>query len=81
MFGERHDLPHEFPEHAELIKELHRTNAEFSALMDDYTSLDEEIHDIEENGTNITDEHAEELKYKRLALKDKLYSILQENAN
>ena len=80
MFGERHDLPHEFPEHAELIEKLHETNAEFASLMDEYTALDAEIHDIEQNGTNITDEHAEELKFKRVALKDKLYTLLQENA-
>ena len=38
MFGERHDLPHEFPE------------------------------------------HAEELKFKRVSLKDKLYAMLKEHA-
>ena len=80
MFGERHDLPTEFPEHAELIKKLHGTNREFAALLDDYTALDAEIYEIEENGTNVTDEHAEELKFKRVALKDKLYAMLQEHA-
>lgn len=80
MFGERHDLPHEFPEHAGLIAKLHETNADFAALMDEYTALDAEILEIEENGTNITDEHAEELKFKRLSLKDKLYTMLQEHA-
>jgi len=80
MFGERHDLPHEFPEHAELIRKLHETNPEFASLMDAYTALDAEILEIEENGTNITDEHAEELKFKRVTLKDQLYAILQEHA-
>ena len=49
--------------------------------MDEYTALDSEIYEIEENGTNVTDEHAEELKYKRVALKDKLYALLQEHAS
>lgn len=80
MFGERHDLPTEFPEHAELIKKLHETDQDFAALMDEYTALDAEIYEIEENGTNVTDEHAEELKFKRVSLKDKLYAMLQENA-
>lgn len=80
MFGERHDLPHEFPEHADLIAKLHESDTDFAALMDEYTALDAELHEIEENGTPITDEHAEEYKYKRLALKDKLFSILQANA-
>lgn len=80
MFGERHDLPTEFPEHAELIKKLHDTDQDFAALMDEYTALDAEIYEIEENGTNVTDEHAEELKFKRVSLKDRLYAMLQENA-
>jgi uncharacterized protein YdcH (DUF465 family) len=80
MFGERHDLPVEFPEHAKLIKKLHETDSEFAGLMDEYTALDAEILEIEENGTNVTDEHAEELKFKRVALKDKLYAILQQHA-
>ena len=80
MFGERHDLPTEFPEHADLIRKLHDSNQDFAALMDEYTALDAEIYEIEENGTNVTDEHAEELKFRRVALKDKLYAMLQENA-
>ena len=80
MFGERHDLPHEFPEHAELIEKLHETHEQFASLMDEYTALDDEILKIEQNGTPITDEHAEELKFKRVSLKDKLYHLLQENA-
>ena len=80
MFGERHDLPTEFPEHAELIRKLHNTDRDFAALMDEYTALDAEIYEIEENGTNVTDEYAEELKFRRVTLKDKLYAMLQENA-
>lgn len=80
MFGERHDLHNEFPQHAELIEKLHETDGAFAALMDEYTALDEEILEIEENGTNVSDEHAEELKFKRVALKDKLYAIIREHA-
>ncbi|MGB1110056.1 MAG: YdcH family protein [Gammaproteobacteria bacterium] len=80
MFGERHNLPHEFPEHVELINKLKTDNADFASLLEQYEALDAEILEIEEEGTPITDEHAEELKYKRVALKDQLYSLLMENA-
>ena len=80
MFGDRHDLPTEFPEHAELIQKLHSSDEAFAALIDEYTALDSEIYEIEENGTNVTDEHAEELKFRRVALKDQLYAILQKHA-
>ncbi len=81
MFGDRHELHTEFPEHAELIRQLHRSDEAFAALLDEYTALDEEIYEIEESGTNVSDEHAEELKFRRVALKDKLYGMLQQNAS
>jgi uncharacterized protein len=76
MFGERHDLPHEFPEHAELIKVLRDVNPVFAAMYKEYDALDQEILDIEQNIEPVSDVYAEELKKKRMILKDKLYSTL-----
>ena len=47
MFGERHDLHHEFPQHAELIHELLGSNREFASLYKQYDDLDAEILDLE----------------------------------
>ena len=33
MFGERHDLPHEFPNHAELNAEMRQINPKFAAMV------------------------------------------------
>jgi len=77
MFGERHDLHHEFPEHSELIHSLLGSDQEFAALYKEYDNLDAEILDLEQKGEPVTDEVAESMKYKRLQLKDKLYAILQ----
>jgi len=76
MFGERHDLPHEFPEHAELIKCLRDVNPVFDALYKEYDVLDKEILEIEQNIEPVSDAYAEEQKKKRMVLKDKLYGIL-----
>lgn len=76
MFGERHDLPHEFPEHAELIKALRDVNPVFDAMYKEYDALDQEILDIEQNIEPVSDVYAEELKKKRMILKDKLYKTL-----
>ena len=35
MFGDRHELHTEFPEHAELIRQLHRSDEAFAALLAD----------------------------------------------
>ena len=77
MFGERHDLYHEFPEHAELIHQLLGSDQEFAALYKQYDDLDAEILDLEQKGEPVTDEVAEEMKYRRVQLKDKLYAILR----
>ena len=77
MFGERHDLHHEFPEHAELIHRLLGSDQHFASLYKEYDDLDAEILDLEQRGEPVTDEVAEAMKYKRLQLKDKLYAILK----
>ena len=80
MFGERHDLPHEFPEKKELIEKLKTENSEFAELYKEYDALDAEILEIEQNIETVSDAYAEELKMKRVHLKDQLYHILQESS-
>ena len=77
MFGERHELYHEFPEHSDLIHRLLGSHQEFATLYREYDNLDAEILDLEQRGTPVTDEVAEKMKYKRANLKDRLYAILQ----
>ncbi|MGF1547265.1 MAG: YdcH family protein [Thiotrichales bacterium] len=80
MFGERHDLPHEFPEYQGLIKDLLQSDLHFVSLYKEYDALDEEILKIEQNVEPVSDAYAEELKLKRVHLKDKLYQLLQSRA-
>ena len=81
MFGERHDLPHEFPEHRDLIEKLRADDAEFARLYQEYDALDDEILKIEQNVEPVSDAYAEELKMKRVHLKDQLYHMLQLNSS
>ena len=77
MFGERHDLPHEFPEHADLIQQLREEGGEFATLYQEYDALDEEILKIEQNVEPVSDAYAEDLMMRRVHLKDQLYTILK----
>ncbi|WP_296699514.1 YdcH family protein [Thiocapsa sp. UBA6158] len=77
MLGESHDLLHEFPDLEAKISALRSDSAEFAQMMDDYDTLDARVRDLEELGTPVADETIEELKKKRLVLKDKLYAILR----
>ena len=76
MFGEKHDLVSELPEHRERILELKATNSQFGKLYDEYHELDNEIWSMEEGIETPSDEVLEELKKKRLYLKDQLFSMI-----
>lgn len=80
MFGERHDLHHEFPEHSELIHQLLGADQEFAALYKAYDDLDAQILELEQRGAPVTDEVAEDMKRKRAMLKDRLYAFLVAHA-
>lgn len=73
---ESHDLFHEFPEHQDKIRKLMLSNDQFVALMKDYDDVDHKIARIEQRVDPATDLYAEELKYLRVRMKDKLYQML-----
>ena len=74
---EKHDLLHEFPEHRDKILELQKQSNRFRKLAEEYHEADFHIHRIEEGETPTTDEHLNELRMKRVHLKDNLYKMLE----
>jgi len=76
MLGESHELKDEFPEHAELISELRDSDSEFARLFDEYNEVNAEVIRTEQGIENHEDLYTEQLKKKRIALKDQLYSML-----
>lgn len=78
MQGEHHhDLSHEFPEYKERIHELKMNDHHFSRLYQEYEALDKEVYRIEEGIETPSDQYTEELKLKRVKLKDELFAIIQ----
>lgn len=73
---ESHDLYHEFPEHQDTIRKLMLSNDQFVALMKDYDDVDHKIARIEQRVDPASDLYAEEMKYLRVRLKDRLYNML-----
>jgi uncharacterized protein YdcH (DUF465 family) len=73
---ESHDLYHEFPEHQDTIRKLMLSNDQFVALMKDYDDVDHKVARIEQRVDPVSDLYAEELKYLRVRLKDRLYNML-----
>lgn len=77
MQHEHHDLIHEFPEYREKIHNLKMTNDHFKKLFDDYHKLDKEVYRVENDIEPRSDDAMEDLKKRRLALKDELFQILR----
>ena len=77
MIGEHHDLLHELPEYRDKIHEMKVGNAHFAKLFDKYHEVDHEVRRIEQGVETPSDEYTEEMKKKRLALKDELFQMLK----
>lgn len=75
---QKHDLLHEFPEHKEKIHDLKVSDTHFRKLFDEYHEIDHQIHSYETGATATTDEHLNELRAKRVHLKDLLYEYLKQ---
>jgi len=73
---ENHDLFHEFPEHHDSIRRLMLSNDVFQRMVKDYDEVDHKIARIEQRVEPASDLYAEELKYLRVRLKDRLYQML-----
>jgi len=76
MFGELHDLHHEFPEHKDKIHELKIQGGHFRRLFDEYDELAHRMVRIQQAIETPSDEVVDGLKLKRLNLKDKLNAML-----
>lgn len=77
MLGEKHDLVHELPEYKDKIHELKMSDKHFAHQFEKYHELDHEVLRIEEGIENTSDEYLEEIKKKRLALKDELFAMIK----
>lgn len=75
---EKHDLHTEFPQHNEKIHNLKVSDNHFRKLFDEYHITNKEIHRIESTGT-FTDQELNELRSKRLHLKDQLLMMIESN--
>lgn len=74
---EHHPLIKEFPELHDAIHELKTHDDHFRELFEEYEKLDKEIYRIESDSEPASDQYTEELKLRRVNLKDELYAMLK----
>jgi uncharacterized protein YdcH (DUF465 family) len=79
MTIEHHSLLADFPDLRERIHELKMSNPEFAELYREYDAVDKEVYRIEEEIETPSDRYTEDLKKRRVHLKDQLYVMLTGN--
>lgn len=78
MLGESHELTEEFPEFKDRIAELRSHDEHFAELCGEYERINKEVIHIENESVNTSDFYWENLKKRRLKLKDELYVMLRD---
>lgn len=66
-----------FPEFADCIQTLREQNPHFNKLFEDHENLDKEITAIEQDPVRLIHGDIENLKRKKLQLKDEMYKLLR----
>lgn len=75
-----HELSDEFPEYAQQIHDLKVSDAHFAKLADAYHDVNRQIHRMETEVEPVADHVEEDLRKKRLALKDEIAAYLRDAA-
>lgn len=73
-----HELTEEFPDQAAALHSLKESNAHFAKLADEYHEINREIHRIETNVEPASPVHEEDLRKKRMVLKDEIARLLRD---
>ncbi|MDE4061225.1 MULTISPECIES: YdcH family protein [Rhodobacterales] len=80
MSNTPHELAQEFPDKAELISQLKQSDAHFAKLADEYHEVNRAVHRAETNVEPVEELAEVEMRKKRAALKDEIWSLLSEKA-
>ena len=71
-----HELIEEFPDKAQEIHDLKQSDAHLAKLFDTYHEVNRAVHRAETNVDPMSEQAETELRKKRGALKDELWSML-----
>ncbi|MEN8742166.1 MAG: DUF465 domain-containing protein [Phaeobacter gallaeciensis] len=80
MSNTPHELAQEVPDKAELISQLKQSDAHFAKLADEYHEVNRAVHRAETNVEPVEELAEVEMRKKRAALKDEIWSLLSEKA-
>jgi uncharacterized protein len=76
MANTPHELAEEFPELTDRLHALKTSNSHFARLVEEYHDVNRQIHRMETRVEPTSDEVEEELKRRRVRLKDEIAQML-----
>ena len=76
MSNTPHDLAEEFPDQREQISALKASNGHFARLAEEYHAVNRQVHRIETRVEPASEDVEEELKRRRVRLKDEIFQML-----
>lgn len=77
MSNTPHTLQEEFPGQADRITALKASDAHFARLLQEYDTVNDQVHRAETRIDTVTEEHEEALRRQRLRLKDSIAAALR----
>ena len=72
-----HELAEDFPDMAQQISALQQSDAHFAKLTDSYHEINRALHRAETDVEPTSDDHMNEMRKSRMALKDEIYQMLK----
>lgn len=72
-----HELREEFPEYVDRIHDLKVSDAHFQRISDEYHTINRQIHRAEIGDEHLSGLEEEQLRKKRMMLKDEIYGLLK----
>ncbi|MET3600028.1 YdcH family protein [Martelella mangrovi] len=76
MSNTPHELADEFPDLVEKMHALKAEDARFGKLLDEYHDINRAVHRAETRVEPTDDAHMEDLRKRRMVLKDEIYGML-----
>lgn len=73
-------LKNMFPEFRDSIQQLREDDPHFAKLFEDHEELDKQISRLELDPVNLINEDIEQLKRKKLKIKDEMYKLLRKTS-
>ncbi|MCA8868397.1 MAG: YdcH family protein [Rhodobacteraceae bacterium] len=74
-----HELTEEFPDKIETMQRLKQSDPHFARLFDDYHEINRAVHRAETDIEPTDDFNMVEMRKRRLALKDEIWSLVSAN--